>query len=143
MIYLRYLNIENSADFFLHSVSLQNLKLSELHLGHQFDRIIMESNDQQHKCEICENVFKTQNKLKQHFSSVHDTSKVKVFVCNICTKTFQSQVRLRNHIKTKYFICVTFDFDHIGLWCLAKWLSKCCCTPVSLYYCDAIKCGVW
>ena len=42
----------------------------------------------QNKREICETVFKTQNLLKKHFSTVHDNED-KQFTCNICAKFFK------------------------------------------------------
>ena len=52
----------------------------------------------QHKCEICERVFKTQNVCKKHFDIMH-RNKDKKIMCNICTKTFQDHGSLSSHIK--------------------------------------------
>ena len=51
-----------------------------------------------HKCDICEKVFKTQKTFKRHFSSVHNKIP-KAFKCNICTKYFETQHALNLHIK--------------------------------------------
>ena len=56
------------------------------------------ASNKQHKCEICEKVFKTQQTFKNHFRIVHD-NKEEVITCNICTKTFKKQTELNNHIK--------------------------------------------
>ena len=42
---------------------------------------------EEHKCEICEEEFSTKQKLKRHFSEIHDQNR-KVYNCNICTKSF-------------------------------------------------------
>ena len=65
------------------------------------DTIKTVSANMQHKCEICEKVFKAQNKLKNHFSTVHDDRGKKI-TCNICTKTFHIQRILNIHIKTDH-----------------------------------------
>ena len=44
---------------------------------------------QEHKCIICENVYKTKSNLTSHFNVVHNKSENgKVFPCNICARVF-------------------------------------------------------
>ena len=54
--------------------------------------------DTNHTCEICEKVFNSKKKLKNHFSLVHD-NRGKLFNCNICTKSFEIQSKLTFQIK--------------------------------------------
>ena len=56
--------------------------------------------NEEHKCEICEKVFNSKEKLKRHFTAVHDTIIRKALKCNICTNSFQTQQNLNLHIKT-------------------------------------------
>ena len=44
----------------------------------------------EHKCEICEMVFKTKMTFRKHFSTIND-AKRGLITCNICTKTFPIQ----------------------------------------------------
>ena len=50
------------------------------------------------KCEICENVFKTNAILIKHYNHIHNNSG-KVYQCNICAKYLQTQTNLEVHIK--------------------------------------------
>ena len=71
------------------------MKTNKCHFCHQeFDQNSLEVHiarihqnvDKLHKCEICEKVFKTQNMLKKHFSTVHDDkgfSQLILKKCNI------------------------------------------------------------
>ena len=55
---------------------------------------LMESN---HACEICEKIFQTIQKKKQHIRNVH--GEVKIFTCNVCNRIFGSQKQLTLHLK--------------------------------------------
>ena len=48
------------------------------------------------KCDICENVFNSKQKLKKHMTTVHENHE-KVFNCNICTKKFRTKKGFMNH----------------------------------------------
>ena len=54
----------------------------------QVDRATTDQENQ--KCDICEQVFKSKQKLKRHFRSAHYKI-AEAFKCNICTKYFQTQ----------------------------------------------------
>ena len=51
------------------------------------------------KCIICEKVFISKKKLKQHVSYVHGNNK-KEHICEICSKSFQTKRKLMFHNKT-------------------------------------------
>ena len=55
--------------------------------------------NKEHKCEICETVYSSKHKLKNHFIAVHD-KKGKIYKCNICSKSFQTQQTLLVHVKS-------------------------------------------
>ena len=68
----------------------------------EFDQMSIEVHidifHKQHKCEICERIFKTRITYKRHFNIVHENKGQKI-ICNICTKTFQNHGSLRTHVK--------------------------------------------
>ena len=49
-----------------------------------------------HKCDICENILKTNQGLVRHLKCVHSEEEHK---CNVCSKNFQTKVNLKMHMK--------------------------------------------
>ena len=52
---------------------------------------------EEHKCEICEKVSKTQMQLRAHYHHVHASSEI--YLCNICSRSFQTQHGLKLYLK--------------------------------------------
>ena len=53
------------------------------------------------KCDVCENVFKTEKKLEKHLSTIHGNVIItQEFKCNICLKSFKYKRNLTVHIRT-------------------------------------------
>ena len=77
-------------------VALQNFKLLST-LSQSYFTNKME-NTKDPKCDICENVFGTKQKLKKHITTVHEKNE-KVFSCNICTKSFHTEGGFTYHTK--------------------------------------------
>ena len=50
-----------------------------------------------HKCEICEQEFKTKNSLRRHFNHLHNQKQE--YICNICHSGFTKQRVLDSHMK--------------------------------------------
>ena len=55
----------------------------------------------EHKCVICEKVYKTKVNLKNHYNQHHNNSG-KLFFCNICTKSFQTERNLEFHNRSSH-----------------------------------------
>ena len=51
-----------------------------------------------HKCNICDQEYKTKNGLGSHIDRTHNQQKV--YQCNICNKSFPIQKKLDLHMKS-------------------------------------------
>ena len=55
----------------------------------------------QYMCDICENIFKTEQLLRRHYNVIHNMRKTtKWHRCNICSKAFSYAHNLKMHIHT-------------------------------------------
>ena len=52
----------------------------------------------EHKCQICEKVFRNKQTLQKHTKNIHE--KMEVLKCNICNISFQNKYGLLSHTKT-------------------------------------------
>ena len=59
------------------------------------------SNQQYHRCDICNKTFKYACLLKNHYSCVHQN--VKEFPCDFCTKEFSSFAKLKRHLSDVHY----------------------------------------
>jgi len=64
------------------------------------------------KCEHCEKVFSTKERLDQH-KTKHDITEQKLFACTECGKSFVKNSNLKTHIRSAHE-GITFDCDICG-----------------------------
>ncbi|XP_044734622.1 zinc finger protein 26-like isoform X2 [Chrysoperla carnea] len=86
-------DIKNDNDYDTISDNIENTEMEIILKEENIENEIKE-NSELIKCELCDEIFLTQENYLSHYDSVH------LFKCNLCEQILQSQVQFKKHLYT-------------------------------------------